>query len=52
MQSFNEGGADCPPIGRPQIRHGVQWPSFNEGGADCPPIEVKHGHTAYVCGLQ
>ena len=37
IQSFNEGGADCPPKHPQGERPKPPLPCFNEGGADCPP---------------
>ena len=36
--SFNEGGADCPPIAAEVAELRDTMERFNEGGADCPPI--------------
>ena len=40
FSSFNEGGADCPPIVFTVIAAVRASARFNEGGADCPPIGI------------
>ena len=51
--TFNEGGADCPPIVSPLKRKHLHMITFNEGGADCPPIvELLYLRLATISRLQ